>query len=219
MLIVTDSRCSVKEGDRYGRILVIGKVFLIPVGKRKRTHFVGQCDCGVVKVFRCNHARGGAVTSCGCVSKERTSLHFKKHGETKSRLFRIWSGMKTRCTNSNSTTYARYGGRGISVCDEWMNGFEAFRDWANANGYADNLEIDRKENDGNYEPNNCRWATRVAQTNNKRDNHIITAFGETKTAAEWSRDARCKVNAKILRQRITRYKWSPEDAIGNRSNC
>jgi hypothetical protein len=94
--------------------------------------------------------------------------------------------MKTRCTNPNAPVFQNYGARGITVCDEWFNNYEAFRDWAMANGYADDLEIDRRENDGNYEPGNCRWVTRIVQQRNSRNNHLVTIDGVTRCVIEWS---------------------------------
>ena len=103
------------------------------------------------------------------------------------RLYGIWKGMKSRCNNPARKSYADYGGRGITVCDEWAQSFEKFRDWALANGYRDDLTLDRKENDGPYSPENCRWATQAEQSNNTRRNHIVEAFGESHTLAEWGK--------------------------------
>jgi hypothetical protein len=119
--------------------------------------------------------------------------------------------MKSRCENDNSDGFEHYGERGIKVCSEWQQ-FEPFRDWALANGYTHDLEIDRIDVNGGYEPANCRWATLVEQANNKRDNHMLTAWGETKNLAEWSRDGRCAVKYNTLKRRVYRG-VGPEDAI------
>lgn len=103
------------------------------------------------------------------------------------RLYSIWKGIKSRCGNPSRKSYNDYGGRGITVCDEWRNSFKTFREWSLANGYSDDLTIDRIDNDGNYGPENCRWTTRTEQCNNTRRNHIVEAFGESHTLAEWSR--------------------------------
>lgn len=120
--------------------------------------------------------------NCVFLEKKETS---KTHGMRWSRLYRIWTLMKQRCVNQDLNYYDRYGGRGVSVCDEWME-FEAFAMWAMENGYKDDLSIDRINVDGNYEPKNCKWSTDVQQQRNKRNNHFITIKGETKTIAEWA---------------------------------
>lgn len=136
-----------------------------------------------------------------------------KHGEgTKDRLYRIWSGMKTRCYNDNEPAYPRYGGRGITIHESWLTDYVAFKSWALSNGYSNELTIDRIDNDGNYEPGNCRWITRKEQNRNRRSNVMATAFGETKSVAEWADDPRCCVDYECLIERI-RYGHDPETAI------
>lgn len=109
----------------------------------------------------------------------------KTHGEKGTRLYTIWANMKQRCNLKTSKDYRKYGGRGIKVCSEWAQSFEAFRDWAISNGYRDNLTIDRINNDGDYCPENCRWTTVKAQANNRRSNRLLTYKGETKTMQQW----------------------------------
>lgn len=126
------------------------------------------------------------------------------------RLYSVWHNMKSRCYNPKASHYAQYGGRGITVCPEWRDSFEAFRDWALANGYRDDLTIDRKDNDGPYSPENCRWADMYCQNNNTRKNNYITYKGETKTASEWAREYglhRCVLNNRIRRG------WDIEEAL------
>ena len=100
----------------------------------------------------------------------------KKHGMSNTRIYQIWADMKDRCFNENNKFYKRYGGRGITVCDEWSHDFQTFYDWAISNGYSDNLTIDRKDNDGNYEPSNCRWSTQHEQSMNKKHLPNKTGF-------------------------------------------
>lgn len=117
-------------------------------------------------------------------------------------LFWVWTNMRHRCSNPGIKSYHRYGGRGIYVCDEWQNSFAAFSEWANTNGYVKGLTLERKDNDGPYSPDNCKWANRKEQSLNRSTSRIITAFGETKTATEWIDDPRCKVKGKTLYNRI-----------------
>lgn len=116
------------------------------------------------------------------------------------RLYNIWFDMKRRCYQPQNKRYDRYGGRGIAVCKEWLNGFQPFFDWAVANGYQDDLTIDRIDKDGDYTPENCRWADLFMQANNRSNNRFITYCGETKTMMEWSKVL--NMNYSTLRRRI-----------------
>lgn len=161
-----------------------------------------KCDCGAEKVVYRGCLTSGDTISCGCYHREHNGEQSYKHGMAKTRLYRLWSGVVQRCMNPSADNYARYGGRGIKVCEEWRNDFRAFRDWSIANGYAEGLTIDRIDNEGNYEPSNCRWVNRTTQQNNTRRNHFFEYNGITHTVAEWSRIL--GVNHETLRYRIIR---------------
>jgi hypothetical protein len=134
-----------------------------------------------------------------------------KHGLTRTPLYRVWAGMKNRCHNPNEPTYTRYGARGIKVCDEWRNDFLVFYNWA-VTDYKPGLEIERKDNNGNYEPNNCTWATTRQQARNRRSSKILVAFGEQKTMAEWLEDDRRKATRHTINYRL-RQGWAFEDIL------
>lgn len=169
-----------------------------------------RCECGTEIVTRGGNLTSGGSQSCGCFNRERSSQYHTKHGESKTRLNMEWRKIKYRCNNPKSDRWNDYGGRGIKVCQEWMDSYESFRDWATANGYQENLTIDRINVNGNYEPGNCRWITNQEQQNNRRNNHYITYNGETKTITEWARI--CGLSENGLVHRIKRG-WEIEKAL------
>ena len=151
-----------------------------------RAQWKCECDCGKETVKDHYALLRGDTTSCGCLRKSKDCKNYK-HGLHKHRIYRIHNGMKQRCFNSKNPDYKNYGARGITICDEWLgeNGFINFYNWALKNGYSDSLSIDRKKNDGNYCPENCRWIDRKTQQNNTRFNRKVSYNGETHTYAEW----------------------------------
>lgn len=170
-------------GERIGRLLVTELVGTGKGGKR----YLCKCDCGNTKIVVGANLRNKTTKSCGCLFKETQLKTITKHNKRYTRIYEVWKSMKKRCFNPNCKNYEDYGGRGIIVCDEWKNDFQTFYDWSMANGYADDLTIDRQDVNGNYEPSNCRWVTRIVQANNKRNNLLFVYNGETHTVAEWSR--------------------------------
>ena len=142
-------------GQRFGKLTVIEKAERPKHIKNKRAYWHVVCDCGNEKIVGANNLKIGDAKSCGENSCKEKAV---KHGECQTRLYHIWDGMKQRCYNSNNCNYKRYGGKGIKICNEWSE-YIFFRDWALANGYADNLTIDRIDNSKNYSLENCQWLT------------------------------------------------------------
>lgn len=174
-------------GKRFGMLLVLGKDEI-----RDKTgciKYICRCDCGNVVSVRSSSLNDGNTSGCGCrlYSTGENQRTFK-HGMSRDRLYVIWSDMKDRCNNPNSANYKHYGGRGITICDEWnaSDGFITFRDWAISNNYSDKLTIDRIDNNKGYSPSNCRWVTQKEQTLNTRRNHRIAFNGKTLTVSEWA---------------------------------
>jgi hypothetical protein len=126
------------------------------------------CVCGTHTVVSGSDLTTGNTRSCGCLRVKVSTESLTTHGGRKTRLYRIWCAMKGRCLNPNSSDYVYYGGRGITVNEDWINSFAVFRDWALAAGYTDNLTIERVEVNGNYCPENCAWVTQQVQTRNRR---------------------------------------------------
>lgn len=136
----------------------------------RKNYWVCKCDCGNFKSYEVSRITGHFVTSCGC--KQHYKKHFI-HGQTNTRLYNIWCRMKSRCNTPTASHYDYYGGRGISVCDEWNSSFIAFYEWALSAGYKNSLSIDRIDPNGNYCPDNCRWVPLIEQSRNKRNSTII----------------------------------------------
>lgn len=184
-------------GKKFGKLTVIKRN---GTSKDTRALWLCKCDCGNEKTVDTTSLIRGFTQSCGCICK---------HGMTKTRIWNIWCAMKERCNNPNCSSYHNYGKRGICVCKEWED-FIPFYEWSLKNGYNDTLTIDRINNDNGYEPDNCRWITRLEQCNNTRRNRFIEYNGEVKTIAQLSRDY--NINYQRLLQRL-RTGLSIEDAI------
>lgn len=188
-------------GEKYGKLTAV-----CPTNKRTKSGgivWVFKCDCGKMKEAPSNSVRRGLIKSCGCLRAP--------HNGSNTRLFNIWVDMRQRCNNANVPNFSNYGGRGIFVCQHWNEDFIPFRDWAIKNGYSDKLSIDRIDVNGNYEPNNCRWATTKQQSMNTRKTRKLMIDGQEKPLLEW-----CKTYG-ISRENVYRRKkvfgWSFEKSL------
>jgi hypothetical protein len=173
-------------GKKFGKLTVIEES---SQRKGNAICWVCRCDCGnITKPLNGTLLRSGQVKSCGCLVIEGNKARNTKHGCRKTRLYSIWANMKRRCYGVHASGYERYGGRGITVCKEWKNDFQAFYDWAMSHGYSDGLTIDRIDVNGNYEPSNCRWETLQNQQRNRRNTILIEDNGELKTVLQLSQE-------------------------------
>lgn len=189
------------SGKQFGYLTVSHFAF----SKKGQYYWYAKCDCGNEKIFRAGHLKSGHTVSCGC--KSRRTIH----GETGTRLYRIWCNIRSRCSKPSNPQYADYGGRGITVCSDWED-YTVFRDWALANGYSKELSIDRIDNNKGYCPSNCRWTTARTQANNTRKTRFLTYKDETHSVSEWARLLGIKQST--LNMRLNKYGWSVEDALG-----
>lgn len=210
MRIVAEGKRFVNVGDRFGRLVVVGVPFYLrsPHGKAWKA-VVCECDCGGFSCPAVQSLVKRCSKSCGCLKHDVCGSYV--HGMFGTRIYHTWQSMNARCSNPNHKNWPRYGGRGIRVCDEWRD-FIAFHSWAIKNGYAENLTIERINNDRGYCPENCCWATIATQSRNKSSNHFVTAFGETRVLKDWLNDSRSVVNPGTARHRFKKG-WTMEDAI------
>jgi hypothetical protein len=210
-----------KSGDLYGGIMLTGKSYSMIKSGRKRRFVECICECGNLFFASFDSLRSKYITACGCTKKARiialNKSRIKKVKKVKHPLYSKWRGIKSRCYNENEIGYKNWGGRGIIVCDEWLYSFSSFYDWAVSNGWQHGLTLDRINNDGNYEPSNCRWVGYDVQSRNTRVNNYITAFGETKCIKDWAEDERCSVGYTAIYYRLNINKWTPEMAISKPS--
>lgn len=192
-------------GEKFNHLTVIDRA----PEKGKRVMWRCLCDCGGEIITRGDSLRTGHTVSCGCVGLKRLAERRNKHGKVGTRVYGIWQGIKNRCLNPRSAHYRLYGGRGITVCQEWALSFDAFyRDMGDP---PDGFSIDRKDPDKGYCIENCRWATSFDQARNKRSNIPIEWRGETRILGDWA--AHLGMNAATLYARVIRYKWDVERAF------
>lgn len=203
-----------KTGERFGRMTVVQLDRIYEhIGKNGRMYrieyYLCVCDCGRLKVVPKPCLKRGHTKSCGCLNTARgirKKANNKKHGMIKTRLYKCWDSMKDRCRHNQ-----RYINKGIGICDEWAEDFETFMNWAFANGYTDELTLDRIDNSGDYCPENCRWVTKAEQSRNRDTSHFVTINGVTKTFKEWCVEN--KVHPATAYTRIRDYGWNIERAL------
>lgn len=171
------------SGERFGRLTVLS----FSKKEKGRYFWVCKCDCGNIKEVCIRELKNGNTKSCGCLRKESPS-RIKTNNMSNTRIHQIYHNMKSRCLNPKNTRYRDYGERGIKICDEWLGkyiGFNNFCKWAFDNGYSENLTLDRIDNNGNYCPDNCRWADTKTQRRNSRKIINITIGKDTKCLKDW----------------------------------
>lgn len=197
-----------RTGEIYGRLTLTGYSVIQEYNGYRRRFVEARCECGSIERYIFDSIQRGFTRSCGCLQRDQLRLHpnRKTHGLTKHPLFKIWDGMKGRCYDKKNISYPDYGAKGVRICEEWLKNFQTFYDWCLANGYKKGLTIDRIKSDQNYSPDTCRWVSTRAQRLNRDDVKLITAFGESKCARDWSLDKRCKVSYDGLRNRLYRDK-------------
>lgn len=183
-------RCNFKDisGQKFGRLTAL---YRLNNHNKNCVYWLCICDCGNLKEVRGTHLRYGQIKSCGCLNHVPTVI---KHHQWNTRLYKIYHAIKQRCYNNNHTAYKNYGKRGITICDEWLRDFQAFYNWSISNGYKEGLTIDRIDVNGNYEPSNCRWATRKEQQNNRRNTIYLTYNNKTQSISQWADELGIKAN-------------------------
>lgn len=210
--MVINNQNTYNSGDILSNVMLTGKCYIEKYEKKVE----GICECGYTFWTFLRNLKVGKTKSCGC----KMAVQFK-HGLSKTPLYKAWGRIKDRCYNDKLLSFKNYGGRGIFLCDEWVNNPEAFIKWSKENGWRKGLTIDRINNDKGYDPNNCRWVSRKVQGRNRRTNVILSAFNEEKFLIDWQSDSRCSVKQNTIMYRIRVLGLSNEKAIslpGKRGN-
>lgn len=201
-----------KTGHVFGRLTLTGVSYFKEIQSGRRRMVTAKCQCGVIADYVFDSVKRGYTHSCGCLKTDRLKQfpNARTHGLKYHPIYRVWDGMKQRCYNPNHEGFEYWGGKGIIVCPQWKDDFKTFFDWAILNGWRKGLTIERRKSEFNYEPSNCYFATYRAQRMNMDDIKAFFAWGEKKTAIQWSEDPRCKVTYGGLRNRLNRDKvyWS-----------
>lgn len=205
-------------GQKFGRLTVVERAENhVTKGGQSKTMWLCRCDCGgenSVIITSSQNLKSGTTRSCGCMSSKKTiGERSKTHGMTGTPLYLAWEAIKQRCENTNNSEYYRYGAIGRKMCKKWYESFEAFYDDVSKlphfgeKGYT----LDRIDNTIGYEPNNVRWADKITQANNRKDNHYIEFNGKKQSLSQWAREY--SIPYSVLSQRINKYHWDFEKAI------
>lgn len=203
---ITNKRTKDLAGQRFGRLVALG---FVGTDNGRKAKWLCKCDCGPFIVTLGESLTKGRTVSCGCFRREKTIEKNFRHGLSNSPEYITWNGIKARCENPNEAAYANYGGRGVRMCARWRHNFGKFLDDMGPKPGPE-YSIERIDNNGNYEPDNCKWATRQEQNDNSRHNHLVEFQGQTRTMSQWSR--LIGVNVGTLFNRL-RTGWSIEDAL------
>lgn len=204
-------------GQQFNRLKVIRRA----PNRGKQTYWLCECQCEnkTLKEVRGADLKNGTTKSCGCWKKEvdmqkikefNKSIGYEEHGMSDSRIYSIWLDMNRRCADENRERFKDYGGKGIEVCNSWKNSFKSFKDWALANGYSEELTIDRIDNNGDYEPDNCKWSTYKEQNNNRGYHRFVEINGVVKNVTQWCEEL--GMDKHLVRSRIHKG-WSEEEAL------
>lgn len=205
-------RLEISPGEVYGRLTVIREVSPKASGKTLQRCVECECECGEVGVYRLYTLRNGNTRSCGCLSAETRHTSSVTHGGSDTPEYHVWSGLRGRCTNPKDAAWRNYGGRGISVCDRWLESFPSFLEDMGRRPSSSH-SIDRIDVNGDYAPDNCRWATSREQMRNTRVNHLVEHAGETKCIAEWAEQY--GISSSCLYARLVKLGWTFEKAVGH----
>lgn len=203
LLTITSMKRIDRTGEKYGRLTVLEHSPNLPGAKDTNARWLCVCECGKTKIVYGQDLKRGKVVSCGCWNQEKRTTH----GMSRTHVNSVWRQMRDRCKNPNNPSFHNYGGRGISVCERWES-FENFV--ADMGDRPEGFEIDREDNNGNYEPGNCHWISKQRNLNNKRSSRILELNGVTHTIAEWSKITGFSWLA--IRQRL-RYGWTVERTL------
>lgn len=190
-------------GQKFGRYTVVS---VVP--DKKSTRVIVACDCGQVRSVTGHNIVNGLAQSCGCLRRELSSERQARHRKSRTPIYKTWQSMKERCLNPTCHAYDQYGGRGIKICDRWLESFDNF--YEDMGDRPAGTTLDRIDNNGGYSKENCRWATKKVQDRNRRTNRLLTVNGVVQTIAGWAEEV--GISTAVIHQRLKRG-WSPEDAV------